>query len=87
MAQPASASTCERINAEFNFVKDRTRNKLSHEKANKLVALFHNLRLMKRTKKVAYTEPAVGWSDDLEHSTVTKFEPLNVKNSYLLPRG
>ena len=66
MAQPASASTCERINAEFNFVKDRTRNKLSHEKANKLVALFHNLRLMKRTKKVAYTEPAVGWSDDLE---------------------
>ena len=40
----------ERINSEFEFVKDRRRNRLSHEKANKLVALFHNLRLLKRMK-------------------------------------
>ena len=37
LAQPASASICERINGEFEFVKDRRRNRLDHEKANKLV--------------------------------------------------
>jgi len=41
LAQPASASICERINSEFAFVKDRRRNRLAHSKANKLVGLFH----------------------------------------------
>lgn len=44
LAQPASASICERINSEFAFVKDLSRNKLAHDKADKLVGLFHNLR-------------------------------------------
>lgn len=64
LAQPASASICERINSEFEFVKDRRRNRLQHARANKLVSLFHNLRLLKRMKKLAYVEPAVGWTDD-----------------------
>lgn len=64
LAQPASASICERINSEFAFVKDRRRNRLAHEKANKLVRMFHNLRLLHRMKKPAYTEPAVGWLDE-----------------------
>ena len=75
LAQPASASICERINSEFAFVKDRRRNRLAHGKANKLVGLFHNLRLLKRMQKVSYVEPAVGWTDNLEQSAVTKFEP------------
>ena len=29
-----------------------------------LVGLFHNLRLMARMNKTAYTEPAVGWLED-----------------------
>ena len=73
--EPASASICERINSEFAFVKDRRRNRLAHCKANKLVGLFHNLRLLKRMQKVSYVEPAVGWTDNLEQSAVTKFEP------------
>ena len=44
LSQPASASIIERINGEFAFVKDRRRNRLAHQKANKLVGLFHNLR-------------------------------------------
>ena len=40
----------ERVNSEFAFVKDARRNKLEHGKANKLVALFHNLRLIKIMK-------------------------------------
>ena len=67
----------ERINSEFEFVKDRRRNRLSHEKANKLVALFHNLRLLKRMKNPQYSEPMIAWGDteelDVDHSRVVKF--------------
>ena len=35
--------------------------RLSHEKANKLVALFHNLRLLKRMKTPNYTEPMIAY--------------------------
>jgi hypothetical protein len=76
LAQPASASICERINSEFEFVKDRRRNRLSHKKANVLVGrLFHNLRLLKRMKKPRYTAPAFAWTEDLEKSGVIKHEP------------
>ena len=67
----------ERINSEFEFVKDRRRNRLSHEKANKLVALFHNLRLLKRMKNPQYSEPMIAWGDteelDVDHSRVVKY--------------
>lgn len=63
LAQPGSASICERINSEFAFVKDKRRNRLRHHRADKLVALFHNLRLVYRMKKPAYEEPAVAWTD------------------------
>eukprot|EP00966_Prymnesium_polylepis_P041425 961343-Prymnesium_polylepis.1 len=73
LAQPASASICERINSEFAFVKDPRRNRLEHTRANKLVALFHNLRLIARTKKPQYSEPAVGWNDEDFAAGVTKY--------------
>ena len=44
---PGLCVDLERINSEFEFVKDRRRNRLGHEKADKLVPLFHNLRLLK----------------------------------------
>jgi hypothetical protein len=83
LAQPASASICERINSEFAFVKDPRRNRLEHGKASKLVALFHNLRLLRRMKKPNYVEPAIGWNNDDEKSGVTKYgvahyEPLKL---------
>ncbi|KAL1518541.1 hypothetical protein AB1Y20_002830 [Prymnesium parvum] len=65
LAQPASASIIERINSEFAFVKDVKRNRLMHERAEKLVALFHNLRLMSKMKSSAYVEPTIGWNDDV----------------------
>ena len=86
LAQPASASICERINSEFAFVKDRRRNSLSHDKANKLVGVFHNLRLLMRMKRVSYAEPAVAWTDDLDHSSILKFEPGSAKTSSLVPQ-
>ena len=41
--------------------------------ANKLVSLFHNLRMRKRMNKHNYSEPAIAWSVDLDHSAVTKY--------------
>ena len=73
LSQPSSASICERINSEFAFVKDPKRNRLGHEKANKLVALFHNLRLLFRLKKPNYTEPMVGWNEEDKKTGLIKF--------------
>lgn len=76
LAQPASASIIERINSEFEFIKDRRRNRLKHERANKLVSLFHNLRLMKRMREPRYVEATVGWvdvEDMLDKSGVAKY--------------
>ena len=73
LSQPASSSICERINGEFAFVKDPRRNRLGHAKASKLVGLFHNLRLLHRMKKPAYTEPAIGWNDEDFETGLVKF--------------
>jgi len=45
---------------------DRRRNRLGHGKSNMLVGLFHNLRLLKRMRKLLYTEQCVGWNDEDE---------------------
>ena len=59
LSLPASASIIERINSEFAFVKDRRRNRLGHGKSNMLVGLFHNLRLLKRMRKLLYIHRAM----------------------------
>ena len=52
---------------------------MGHERANKLVALFHNLRLIRRMRKPNYTEPAVAWTDDVEKSGITKYGVANYR--------
>ena len=40
-------------------------NRFGHGKSNKLVGLFHNLRLLKRMlRKLLYNEQCVGWNDE-----------------------
>ena len=73
LSQAGSSSICERINCEFAFIADRKRNRLAHARANKLVSLFHNLRLLKRMNKVNYEEPAVSWTDVDEASGIMKY--------------
>lgn len=76
LSQPASASIIERINSEFAFIKDKRRNRLAHDKANKLVGLFHNLRLLAKMSKPKYSEPAVGWFTEKDSgSAVTVWKP------------
>ena len=62
---------------EFAFIADRRRNKLAHVRANKLVSIFHNLRLLKRMNKTNYTEPAVGWTEEETTSGITKYGIVN----------
>ena len=81
LSQPASASIIERINSEFAFIKDRRRNRLEHGRADKLVALFHNLRLMARVKQPNYSEPAVGWNDEDDRSGVIKYGVANYEGT------
>ena len=71
LAQPASASICERINSEFEFVKDRRRNRLSHARADKLVYLFHNLRMMRKMKQSQYSEPTIAWGDENDEDVMS----------------
>ena len=57
-------------------------------KANTLVGLFHNLRLLKRMKTPQYSEPTIAWAEDLEHSGVTKYRPSGSAGpSALLKKG
>jgi len=49
-----------------SIAADRRRNRLGHGKSNMLVGLFHNLRLLKRMRKLLYTEQCVGWNDEDE---------------------
>ena len=39
---------------------------MGHGKWNMLVGLFHNLRLLKRMRKLPYAEQCVGWNDEDE---------------------
>ena len=64
----------------------RRRNRLGHDKANKLVGLFHNLRLLKRMKTPEYSEPTIAWAEDLEHSGVTKYKPTGASHPSALLR-
>ena len=73
LSQPSSASICERINSEFAFVKDPRRNRLKHNRTNKLVALFHHLRLLFRMKKPNYSEPVVAWNEEDKHTGLVKY--------------
>ena len=43
----------------------------------KLVALFHNLRLIARMNQPNYTEPAVAWTDGVEKSGIKKYGVAN----------
>ena len=58
--------------------------------ADKLVRLFHNLRFLKQIKNhnYNYSEPTIAWTEDSEHSGITKYNPSKVCNEKIrLCRG
>ena len=60
------------FHSKSNNLRLPTRFELSFE-STRQVALLHNLRLMTRMNKVQYQEPAVSWTEDEQHSGITKY--------------
>ena len=46
---------------------------MGHIKANKLVGLFHNLRLIKKMRNLNYTETCVGWNEEDDKTGLVKY--------------
>lgn len=61
LAQPSSASACERSWSTFEFIHNKKRNKLQPERAEKLVYIFINLRLVLKATASDMPQPAVEW--------------------------
>lgn len=61
LAQPTSASSCERNWSTYDFVHSKRRNRLCHARADKLVYVFSNLRLLTHATAGSYEEAQVGW--------------------------
>ena len=69
----AVTSNIQRYVTMASSAVDRRRNRLGHGKSNMLVGLFHNLRLLKRMRKLLYTEQCVGWNDEDDKTGTSSF--------------
>ena len=59
--QPASSSSCERNWSTYNFIHSIQRNKLAPERAEDLVFIHNNLRLLSRKAEDYSTGPTRMW--------------------------
>lgn len=66
LAQPASASSCERNWSTFEFIHNKRPNRLGAKKASDLVFVFSNLRLLDKVEDFDYEERFVPWCTDPE---------------------
>jgi hypothetical protein len=56
LSQCSAASACERSWSHFDFIHNKRRNRLTPERANDLVFVFSNLRLLDKVEAVDYGE-------------------------------
>jgi hAT family C-terminal dimerisation region len=59
LSQVASASACERNWSTYDFIHSKKRNKLLPKRAEDLVFVFTNLRLLRNIKNVEYEEKEI----------------------------
>lgn len=59
--QPASSSCCERNWSTYSFIHSKKRNKLTPERAEDLVFIHNNLRLLSRKAEEYKSGPAKMW--------------------------
>ena len=69
LSRVASACSCERNWSTFEFIHSRKRNRLDPSRANDLVYVFSNLRLIKHTVNPEYEEEFPEW-DSVEEQVV-----------------
>ena len=66
LARAASSSPCERLWSNFGTIESKKRNRLGVQKANDLVFVNANLRLLKKFRAECTPEPFIGFSLDLD---------------------
>jgi hypothetical protein len=64
LSQPASACSCERNWSAYDFIHNRRRNRLTADRARKLVYVFTNGRLV--NKLATSEETFIGWDEGVE---------------------
>lgn len=60
----SGACSCERTWSAYEFIHSKKRNKLSSSKAEELVYVFSNLRLLRKLTTANYTEVFYQWQND-----------------------
>jgi hypothetical protein len=66
LSQISCASACERNWSTYDFIHNKKRNRLTPERANDLVEVFSNLRLVRKVNHVEYEEQMVAWAEEEE---------------------
>ena len=77
--QPCSSSCCERNWSTYNFIHFMKRNKLTSQRAEDLVYVHNNLRLMSRRSSNYNEDESKLWG-----IRVDGFESMDIKNAIIL---
>jgi len=75
LSQPYSASSFERNWSVFEHIHNKKRNKLEHERLEKLVFIYYNLRMLTKQVQPKDTDPILLDTIDLESDWVVEEEP------------
>jgi len=66
LSQISCASVCERNWSTYDFIHNKKRNRLRPNRANDLVEVFSNLRLISEVNNIEYEEQMVAWDSGEE---------------------
>ncbi len=66
LSQISCASVCERNWNTYDFIHNKKHNRLRLDRANDLVEVFSNLRLISRVNNIEYEEQMVAWDNEEE---------------------
>ena len=61
---PTSACSCERNWSAYNYIHNKKRNGLTAARAEKLVYVFSNLRMLRKLAQLDYEEQCRFWEDE-----------------------
>ncbi len=66
LSQISCASACERNWSTYDFIHNKKRYRLRPDRANNLVEVFSNLRLISKVNNIEYEEQMVAWDSGEE---------------------
>jgi hypothetical protein len=66
LSQISCASACERNWSTYDFIHNKKRNRQRPDRANDLVEVFSNLRLISKVNNIEYEEQMVAWDSGEE---------------------